>query len=54
MDGKPPVVAKTLGLPTSGVKRDGFSCPASSQGNECKDCRACWDSEVENIDYKKH
>ena len=54
MDGKPPVVAKTLGLPTSGVMREGFSCPASSQGNECRDCRACWDSEVENIDYKKH
>ena len=54
MDGKPPVVAKTLGLPTSGVSNDSFSCPAPSQGNECKDCRACWDNDVENINYKKH
>ena len=54
MNGKPPVVAKTLGLPTSGVSNDSFSCPAPSQGNECKDCRACWDNDVENINYKKH
>ena len=54
MDGKPPVIAKKLGLPTSGVTRDGFSCPAPNQGNECKDCRACWDHDVENINYKKH
>ena len=56
MDGAPPVsLAKRLGLTTSGAKTDGsFTCPASEQGNECKDCRACWDDTVENIDYKKH
>ena len=56
MDGAPPTaLAKRLGLTTSGAKTDdSFTCPASSQGNECKDCRACWDETVENIDYKKH
>jgi len=55
MDGKPPTkLAKSLGLTTSGVMREGFSCPASTQGNECADCRACWDESVQNIDYKKH
>ena len=55
MDGKPPTsLAKKLGLTTSGAKSAGFSCPASEQGNECRECRACWDETVENIDYKKH
>ena len=55
MDGEPPTkLASKLGLPTSGARREGFSCPASTQGNECGDCRACWDDNIENIDYKKH
>ena len=44
VDGKPPTkLAKKLGLTTSGVSPDGFNCPASKQGNECGECRACWD-----------
>ena len=55
INGKPPVaVAKRLGLTTSGVMESGFNCPASKQENQCKDCRACWDNKVENINYKKH
>ena len=30
------------------------TCPAPDQGNECKDCRACWDRDVANICYGKH
>ena len=30
------------------------SCPAAEQGNECKDCRACWTRDVPNIAYGKH
>lgn len=30
----------------------GFRCPASTQGNKCLDCRACWN--VPDIDYRKH
>jgi len=30
------------------------TCPAPDQGNECKDCRACWDPSVKNVAYGKH
>tara|TARA_R110002020_G_scaffold63777_4_gene169883 strand:- start:1474 stop:2079 length:606 start_codon:yes stop_codon:yes gene_type:complete len=30
------------------------SCPAPSQGNECKSCRACWDRSVPTVSYGKH
>ena len=33
---------------------EGRSCPAPEQGNECKDCRACWDRTVPNVCYGKH
>lgn len=33
---------------------EGFSCPASTQENSCKDCRACWSREVPSVDYHKH
>ena len=40
---------------TSTVLTDGnHSCPASKQNNECKDCRQCWDRDVQNISYGKH
>lgn len=32
----------------------GFKCPAREQGNNCRDCRACWDKSVPNISYTKH
>lgn len=31
---------------------NGYKCPAPNQGNECKDCRACWT--LETILYHKH
>lgn len=31
----------------------GFTCPASSQGNACLDCRACWSKDIE-VSYRKH
>ena len=40
---------------TSTVVTDGkHSCPASKQGNECKDCRQCWDRDIRNVSYGKH
>lgn len=30
----------------TGVKSDGFNCPASLQGNACGDCRQCWDTDT--------
>ena len=32
----------------------GFVCPAPLQGNKCLKCRACWDSEIQTVIYKKH
>ena len=31
-----------------------FNCPASLQGNECRDCRKCWDPDVKVVKYHKH
>jgi len=54
-DGPAPVgIAKRFGLTTSGASKNDFSCPASSQGNQCLDCRACWDKSVFNVNYKLH
>ena len=39
---------------TSTVSTKTKSCPAQDQGNQCKDCRACWDRSVPNVTYPKH
>ena len=39
---------------TSTVSTAGKTCPAQDQGNECKDCRACWDRTIPNVTYPKH
>jgi len=55
INGQPPTkLAERLGLVTSGVSKNSFNCPSSKQGNKCGDCRACWDQNVQNIDYKPH
>lgn len=47
-------VGASFGLPTSTVSTSGRTCPARDQDNECRDCRACWDSTVANVAYPKH
>ncbi len=32
----------------------GHACPASTQGNQCGDCRACWSYDVANVSYPLH
>ena len=52
-----PMVGSSLNidLPTSSVDADhGQQCPAPTQGNQCGDCRACWDPKVSNVNYHKH
>ena len=41
---------------TSGVstKHADVTCPASSQGNKCLDCRKCWDRRTKRVIYGKH
>jgi len=45
-------------MPTSTVhdksKPIGHACPAPRQGNNCGDCRACWNPRKRNISYGKH
>ena len=38
----------------STVVDTGGDCPASKQGNQCGDCRRCWDPEVKHVTYPKH
>ena len=39
---------------TSTVVTADATCPAPHQGNQCKDCRNCWNSEIKNISYGQH
>ena len=39
---------------TSTVSTTTKTCPAKDQGNECRDCRACWSRDVSNVTYPKH
>jgi len=39
---------------TSTVSTKTRTCPAADQGNECRDCRACWDRNTQNVTYGKH
>lgn len=41
-------VGSTVGADT------GHLCPAKGQGNACLDCRACWNKNVESVDYSLH
>jgi len=36
------------------VARGASICPAPTQGNECRDCRACWNRDVATVAYWKH
>ena len=52
-----PMVGKALDIdgPTSSVDAAGGNqCPAPTQGNECGDCRACWNPTVTRVNYHKH
>lgn len=42
------------GVHTTGNPPEGQTCIAYTQDGHCKDCRACWDSDVPNISYPLH
>jgi len=56
IDGKGPYrLAKEMGCVVSEVSSTSvFTCPASKQDNQCKDCRKCWDNLEGNVVYHKH
>lgn len=37
-----------------GTTPEGHICPASQQGGNCGDCRACWSHDVANVSYPLH
>ena len=40
---------------SSSVVTDGSeTCVSGKQGNQCLDCRACWNKDIKNISYGKH
>ena len=47
-------LAKRLNVQISEVGTTKYTCPAPEQGNECKNCRKCWDTKQFNIIYHKH
>ena len=40
--------------PWSTVVDQGGDCPASRQGNQCRDCRRCWSRDVKHVTNPKH
>jgi hypothetical protein len=52
--GKPPTYHNTSTVHPKGTQHHGDECLAYTRGNNCGDCRACWDGDVKNISYKKH
>jgi len=56
IDKAPPIVP--LDVFTSTVHMDkpahGKKCKAPFQNGECKNCRMCWDKDIENISYEYH
>lgn len=61
IDGPAPRIATMDGetLPISRVHSgappaDAYVCPAPQQGNQCRDCRACWDKRVATVSYHQH
>lgn len=55
MIGKAPNAALSSKGPTSTVNVEGGAqCPAYTQDGECRDCRACWDASVPNVNYPAH
>ena len=52
IDGKIPsgLSSRSVTKPTEGQ----HTCPAPTQNGSCGSCRACWDTNVDNVDYLMH
>lgn len=50
----PDSAAVNCGVQVSGVKKEGWTCPAYKQDNKCLTCRACWNKKKFAVSYKKH
>ena len=50
----PSSLAQRIGVQTASTVTSSANCPAKQQGNQCLDCRACWDKSKTNISYINH
>lgn len=57
IEARPPNdLMKRLGIQGAAVSKqlDKVTCPSHNQGNQCLDCRKCWDKRNKVITYKYH
>jgi hypothetical protein len=55
VDGAPPAGFTHVSLVhTAAAPANAYACPAQSQGNACRDCRACWARDVATVSYHVH
>ena len=48
----PNITTSSVGATKHNTKN--ANCPAPHQDNQCKSCRACWDTKVSNVNYTQH
>jgi hypothetical protein len=46
--------AHTSTVHRKGTDHAGVACEASTRGNQCGDCRRCWDARLANVSYPLH
>ena len=51
IDGKAPIYKNTSTVTTD---KDKATCRSFENNGQCKDCRKCWDSSIQNISYLNH
>jgi hypothetical protein len=54
LDGDKPKGINGSQVYTKGQAPKGYACPARTQGNNCGECRACWNRDVPLVSYPKH
>jgi len=51
INGKAPIYKNTSTVTTD---KDKATCRSFENNGQCKDCRKCWDSSIQNISYLNH
>ena len=54
VDGLPPKTSFNTSTVHKLATGHGFVCPAPTNGNQCGDCSACYNTNVANVSYHKH
>lgn len=43
-----------VGIPTSSISNEQWTCPSYQQDDKCLNCRACWDKTQQHVIYRLH